>query len=220
MGLVAVMVGRPLRDGDRGEGEPEADVLKRGELARFRAGARHINRRVGLLDGAGPDRDRAVLVVAALPAERLGLRPGMDDEVQRFLEALPRLGRVDAIGHIFVRGSAQHAGDDAAASHRVQHRELFGDSDRIEDRDVGAEQGDLRIPHPLSERTGHDHRVRGQGHGREVVLGDGDPVEADLVGELELLETELHRALGRFGRIGLSRNRPHATVGGTSIGNQ
>ena len=43
------------------------------------------------------------------------------------------------------------------------------------------------------------HRVRRQRHRRVVVLGNGDPVEAYLVGKLELLERKAHRLLGRFG---------------------
>jgi len=53
--------------------------------------------RVRLLHGPRPDRDRAVLVIAAKPAERPRLGPGAADQMQRFGEALARFRRIDGI---------------------------------------------------------------------------------------------------------------------------
>ena len=50
-----------------------------GEPHRFRRARLHQQPRVRLLHRAWPDRDRAEPVVLALPAERLGLGPGLDD---------------------------------------------------------------------------------------------------------------------------------------------
>ena len=97
----------------------------------------------------------------ALPAERLGLRPAAADQLQRLIETLARFGRVDVVGDVLIRRAAQHPGDDAPIGHRVHHRELLGDPDRVEDRDVGAEQGNLGALHNLAQRSGKDHRVGG-----------------------------------------------------------
>ena len=75
----------------------------------------------------------------------------------------------------------------AAAREQVERREVLEDAHRV----VGAEDGDgARQPDPLRARGGrgeHDGRRR-DGEVGPVVLADAEDVEADLVGELDLLD--------------------------------
>src|SRR5581483_6953056 len=59
------------------------------------AGARH--RHVRLLQRQGPEIHVAYLPVAALPGERAVVRPGLHDEIERFLQALLGLGERHAV---------------------------------------------------------------------------------------------------------------------------
>jgi len=52
-----------------------------------------------------------------------------------------------------------------------------------------------------------------------VMLGDGDPVEADLVGELELVERGVHRAFAELGRVLAGGGRPAGRRRWTGIAN-
>ena len=75
----------------------------------------------------------------------------------------------------------------APAGEQVERRELLEDADRV----VRAEHADgARQPDPLRARGGrreHDRRRR-DGEVGPVVLADAEDVEADLVGELDLLD--------------------------------
>src|SRR5690242_16330701 len=82
-----LVIGRGFgRLGDCGKGEAQADMMLGGELAGLRTRARHINWRMRLLRRLRPDRDRAILVIASLPAERLRLAPGTPDDFHCFGE--------------------------------------------------------------------------------------------------------------------------------------
>src|SRR5215469_17710724 len=86
----AIVLHSSLCEGHGREGEADADMVARRELPGLRAGAGHVKGRVRLLHGPRPDRDRAVLVIAAEPAEGPGLGPGAADQMQRLGEALAR----------------------------------------------------------------------------------------------------------------------------------
>jgi hypothetical protein len=79
-----------------------------------------------LLQRARPDGDRPVLEMAALPAERLRLRPRAQDELHALVGALARLGRVQIVGQRLVGRAAQEPDDQASLRHRVEHRQLLG----------------------------------------------------------------------------------------------
>src|SRR6516164_2602540 len=87
-GAGAVVLHRAPGERHGREGEADADMVARRELPGLGAGARHVKGRVRLLHGPRPDRDRAVLVVTAEPAERPRLGPGAADQMQRLGEAL------------------------------------------------------------------------------------------------------------------------------------
>jgi hypothetical protein len=82
-------------------------MMARGELAGFATGPDGIGRRMGLLQRARPDRDRAELEMTALPAERLRLRPRSEDQLHSLGGSLPRLRWVEAVGQVLARDTAQ-----------------------------------------------------------------------------------------------------------------
>src|SRR6516162_10828257 len=69
-GAGAVVLHRALGEWHGRESEADADMVARRELPGLGAGAGHVKGRVRLLHRARPDRDRAVLVIAAEPPER------------------------------------------------------------------------------------------------------------------------------------------------------
>ena len=145
------------------------------KLPSLGAGAGHVEGRMRLLHGPRPDRDRAVLVIAAEPAKRPRLGPGAADQMQRLGEAITRFRRIDVVGHVFVRRAAHHAGNQAAAGHRVEHRELFGDPYRVQDRKSRPQDRDFGAADKLAQRTRHYHRVRGEREARIMVLAKPSP---------------------------------------------
>ena len=136
----------------------------------------------GFCSGSDPRVDHAVLEVLALPAERPGPRPGGDDAVVRFLEALAVVGRIDVVGQrsrrrrrarsprssrpremqsIIASSSASRSGLSTIGSGAAEHQDLDALGDLGQDR---AGDGDRRLH---AERRG-------------VVLVDHDAVEAGL----------------------------------------
>jgi hypothetical protein len=93
--------------------------------------ARDPHPRVRLLQRDRPRVHHPVLVVRAFPPERSRLRPRLDDEVVRLLEALPVVGGIDAGGELFLPAAAHEAGDQPAARDHVDHRQLLGQPHRV-----------------------------------------------------------------------------------------
>ena len=87
-----------------------------------------------LLHRAWPHRNRAIVKIPTLPAKRLRLGPGVQDQVDPFLRHSLRLIRIAAIRENFVRCAAQEQDHHAAVAHRVQHRQLFSYAHRIRQR--------------------------------------------------------------------------------------
>ena len=69
--------------------------------------------------------------MVAVKGEGTGLRPGPDDQIVRLVESLVREIGVGARRVIFRADAAHKARDDAALRQIVEHRELFGDVDRV-----------------------------------------------------------------------------------------
>ena len=98
-------------------GDHRAEVVLAGPLDGFlRAGERHPHRRMRLLIGPRPDRDVLVGPELALVGE-LRLGPGLQDDLDRLLEARPRFRHRHAIDVVFARHAAGEARQDAPARH-------------------------------------------------------------------------------------------------------
>ena len=127
--------------------------------------------------------------VIALEFERAGRGPGLDDQIVRFVKALVRKGRIDAGRMIFGADAAHEAGDQAALRQNVEHREFFGDVDRIADnRQRAAEHGDLGGLGALDERARDQVRRRHHAVSGLMVFVDADDVEAEFFGIGQLIE--------------------------------
>src|SRR5262249_51144655 len=99
---LAVEAGGFAGDIERRVGNAEAEPMTCGKLAGLAARPEGIGRRMRLLQRARPDRDRAELVMTALPAEGLRLGPRLEDQLHPFGGSLPRLGRIEPVGQVLL----------------------------------------------------------------------------------------------------------------------
>ena len=131
----------------------------------------------------------------AVPLERAGLRPGLDDQVVRLVEAVARLRRVEREGVVLRADAAHEAGDDPPAGDDVEHRDLLRHAQRmVAERDRVAEDRDLAVS---LRGTSSAAITFGDGMlpvGGLVVLVDADAVEADALVLDELVEVARGRA--------------------------
>jgi hypothetical protein len=90
---------------------------------------------------------------------------------------------------IFGADAAHEAGDEAPARQVVEHRVFFGDHQRIvHQRQRAPENGDLGALDRTGERTGEHARRWHHAVGGLVMLIEANAVEAELVGQLHLVE--------------------------------
>ena len=145
--------------------------------------------RVRGLVRARPRIHVAVLVVLALPAERARSRPRLDDEVVRFLEALPVERRLRVVRDALTAGAAHPAGDQPPARDHVDLGQLFGQPQRVfPDREDVTEQDDLGALGDARENRRFDvHHATHAERGR-VMLVQHQAVEAHLLGVDLLVE--------------------------------
>ena len=184
--------------------------MPRREIGRLGADPERVGRRVGLGLRPRPDRHGAVFEIAPLPAERLRLAPRLEDQLHALVGALARFLRVQIVAEIFVGRAAQQAEHEASGTHRVEHRQLLGDPDRVADRHDRAQQRDLDRIDLARQKRRRKRRRRGQDARRIMVLGQADPVEAELLDKPGSLDHALKRLGAEFGVIGGRRHRPFA----------
>ena len=135
------------------------------------------------LVGAGPRVHVAELIVVALPAIGPGGRPGFDDEIVGFLETFPVVWRLSVVGDAFATGTANPAGDEAAAGDHVDFREFFGKPEGvIPDGEDVTEEDDLCALGDASEDGCLDVHHSAHAEGRAVMLVEHEAVEAHLLG--------------------------------------
>ena len=92
------------------------------------------------------------------------------------------------------RDTAAEAELEPAAAEQVERAGLFRHPDRVVQRQHG-HRGAEPDPAGLHRGGGQQQVRRRAGHQRGVVLGDGDPVEAEFLGEHRELHEVLHLAL-------------------------
>ena len=145
---------------------------------------------MGLLHGPGPDVDVAQLVESAVERKRLGLAPGLHDDVVRLVVAVPQLRRVLTVGEDGVhRRADRETGDQPTAGHAVEHGEFLGDPcRRVVERERVAHHADRRLGRAPREGRCDQVRRRHEPVAVLVVLVAAHAVESGLAGELELVE--------------------------------
>ena len=142
---------------------------------------------VRLLVRPHPGVHVAIVVVLALPSERSGIGPSLDDEVVRLLEALAVEHRRGVVGDALASAASDETGDQPAVADHVDHRQLFGQPKRVvPDRQYVAENYDLRLRCLPSEDRCADVRHTLHTERRAVMLVQHQPVEAHLL-SVELL---------------------------------
>jgi hypothetical protein len=154
-----------------------------------------------LLVGARPEIDVFVIVVLTVELKRARLGPGGDDQVVGLLIALVREGRVEACDMVFGADAAYEAGDDAPARQVVEHREFFGDEQRIvHQRQRAPEDRDLHPLGALDQGAGDQVRRRHHAVGGLVMLVHRDRIKAELFGGGQLIDVGLV-FIGAFDRV-------------------
>ena len=154
-----------------------------------RALGRDPDRWMGSLVGARPEIDVLVAVMLAVECEGAGLGPRPDDQIVRLVKPLVAEGRVGHRCVVFGAEPADETGDEAALGEVVEHREFFGDGDRVVgDRKRPAEHADRRVLHAPGQSAGQQVGRRHHPVGGLVVFVDAHPVEAEPVGKLQLVE--------------------------------
>ncbi len=169
------------RRAGRGHARGDRDVALGGPLdGVLAAGHRDPDRRMRLLDRPRPQRHVLVGMELALEGEDL-LGPGPAHDLEAFVEPGAGLGHGHAVGAVLALGAAGDAGDQPPIRQAVQHGQLFGQPQRVVQREQVAVDQDLHAPGALGGGGGHQVRRVHQAEGRGVVLVDPDPVEAEVV---------------------------------------
>jgi len=107
----------------------------------------------------------------------------------RLLEALAVEGRVDAGGELFLAAAAHEARHQPALGDHVDHRELFGQPDRIlRQRQRIAQHDDLGLLGHAGQDRSEDVGLGLHAERRVVMLVQHDAVDADLLGQHVLLD--------------------------------
>ena len=128
----------------------------------------------------------------ALEDHRL-VAPGAPHDLDSFLKAARALLIVEPKLLKLVRPITDgDAEDDASVRDLVDHRHLFGDVERMvqrQDRDIGAETQPRRA---CGERRKGDHRLRRiDPLAREAMVADGAEIEAEILGQFANLISPL-----------------------------
>ena len=122
--------------------------------------------------------------------------------------AAASLGGIDAVHLVLVGGAAQESHDEAAVGEVVQQGEFLGGSDGVVQRHQGAEHGDFDRLAAFGDGGGHHRRRAGDDSPRVMVLGEADPLEPHLLGELAFLHAVLVALHGGFGIAVAGRSGP------------
>ena len=159
----------------------DRQIVRGGELDQFLAADdRHPDRRARLLHRARPQRHILVAPeLAAVGKHLLGPRPG--DDLERLVEAGARLRQRHVVDLVFARDAAGKAGDQPPVRHAIEHRQLFGQPQRLVQRQQIAVDQELQVLGALCRRRGQQVGRVHQPVGRAMMLVEPDPVIAEPV---------------------------------------
>ena len=160
---------------EQGESHPADDGKGLG------GGDAHPYRRVRILVGLGPYRDVIALVVLALKGELLG-GPGLEDDIEVFLETAPALGVGREEGVVVLReGAAADAEVEPALADVVEGGDFLGDADGIAEGQQEHAEADADALGAAGDGGGHHDRGGEDAERDEVVFGQPDGLHAHLL---------------------------------------
>ena len=140
-------------------------------------------------------RDVEIPVLAVVDHALLG--PAVEHDLLDLLETLLRLVGIDLIGGVLVEvhhAAAAQPDDQPALADMVQQRELLGQSQRMIERRLENREADLDPRGHRAQRGGERRRIDVGGVAIEMMLGEEQGVDADLLGQHGLLQRLLDRA--------------------------
>ena len=127
--------------------------------------------------------------MVAFEAERACLRPCPGNQLVCFLEALPVERGIDAGGELLLAAAAHEARHQPALGDHVDHRQFFGETNRVlRQRQRIAQHDDLHLLGHAGQEGGEDVGLGLHAERRVVVLIQHDAVDADLLGQHVLLD--------------------------------
>ncbi len=186
--------------GDENRRVAEAEFGR--EFDRLRAaGADDVAGRIRLLIRPRPRIEIAIRVVIAVIGGWAVLRPGLQNNVDRFPMALARRRRVDRIGPVFHAGAERKRDFEPALRHDIEHGVLFREAIWIFQIWRRAPHADFGVLDLRNDRCGNQTRRRHHAVAGVVVLVDDDGVEADLVGEQKFSEIPLIKFVAALGIV-------------------
>ena len=157
-----------------------------------------------LLVRAHPRVHVAVVIVPTFPPERPRVRPRLDDEIVRLLEALAVEHRRRVMRHALASAAAHEAGDQPAAAYHVYHGKLFSQPKRVVPYRQDVAQYDYLRLGRLPRQDGRpDVRHPLHTERRAVMLIQHQPVEAHLLGVQLLIQVAVVQSRADLGIIHL-----------------
>ena len=194
-------LGQSADDGDR-----HRQAQGAGAERRFRCAAHGDPDRQRILHGSGIDAHPAVQrrTMPARPRDAFILAE-RDQQLQLLLEQLVVVVEVVAEQREGLREGAAASHDLGATTRQeVERREVLEHADRVIGADHAHRAGE---PDAFGALRGGSEHHRGRGHDqvRPVMFTDAEDIEAELVGELDLLQQVPHPLLGadRLPRLGV-----------------
>src|SRR5262245_15609156 len=141
-----------------------------------------------ILIGPWPHVHVLIMIKLAVVVEQI-VRPGLENNIEGFLEARSTLSQGNAEREIFPRDAAHKTGDNTSARQVVEHRELFGDAQWMAvQRQQIACHGKLQ-PFRLRRDVSQENIRRiVETVGTAVMLVKTDAVESRLFHQLELFD--------------------------------
>ena len=125
----------------------------------------------------------------ALPAKRAVGGPTLNDQVVRFMEALPRVRRIDLVREILHAGADDHTRNNSAFGNHIEHGDFFRyPLGVIVKRQNIAENHQLRLFRSPRQTGRHDVRRRHPAISCLMVFVDADPIEAQLIRQLQFVQ--------------------------------
>lgn len=168
-----------------------------------------IQRRMGTLNQAWPDRNSRIAVILPLPGERLWVGQRSDYQERSLLRHSTCLIQIDRESAQFVWYAAQEEQQQTPTAQDIEHSYLLGNMNGIVQGQNRSEQSDFRPPDALHRRCGEDGGIgSGYQQGGVVMFRKADPVKAKFIRKCRLLKHLLHHSKSKLWLKKTRRRRP------------